>query len=336
MAGKKWMIIPDDLESLRSRYRLVQLLENHPIGVVVLRVEKMQGQPLFPVITVIEDALAASLWGESERRLCGEASGSSANACLSTGGSPVLVPRPNHKMRAVEHPKKKKHLGRSRRLWMRSVCRGFSGACSFEANAIVYARGREGIELRVTEEQGPMSYHANPREAGGPVRYGVLGSTLEEASLYPTAGQLFHRPFNMKMRALKIMGVLLPVQSRGIKECHALGLTSPLDKRGEPKYYYHMLGGRVPLSVGCPRVQDLFGKSHIMNEEEHRRIIAVGKRLKETGVAQVSQEVLRLDVSVPSEWEFLEEALAKARSMARGRLEVELAQHWVEGMAKGE
>ncbi|KAL5980429.1 hypothetical protein ACLOJK_028337 [Asimina triloba] len=102
------------------------------------------------------------------------------------------------------------------------------------------------------------------------------------------------------------------------------------------EYRYHMLGERVRLFVGHPPVRDSFGTSRIMSEEECRRVIAARKRLEETGVAQVSRKTLRPDANVPSEWEFLKEALAKARNMARERLEVELEQRWAKGMAEGE
>ncbi|KAL5986760.1 hypothetical protein ACLOJK_015093 [Asimina triloba] len=86
------------------------------------------------------------------------------------------------------------------------------------------------------------------------------------------------------------------------------------------KYCYHMLG--VRLSVGRPHAQDPFGTSSIMVKGERRKIIALEKRSEETGVEQVSREVLRSNVSISFEWELLEEALAKARSIARERLEV--------------
>ncbi|KAL5978016.1 hypothetical protein ACLOJK_037039 [Asimina triloba] len=82
----------------------------------------------------------------------------------------------------------------------------------------------------------------------------------------------------------------------------------------QAEYRYHVLGERVPW--------DPFGTSNIMDEEERQKIIAVGKRPEETGVAQVSREVMRPDASVPSEWKLLEEALAKARNLAREGLEL--------------
>ncbi|KAL5988881.1 hypothetical protein ACLOJK_026983 [Asimina triloba] len=102
------------------------------------------------------------------------------------------------------------------------------------------------------------------------------------------------------------------------------------------EYRYHLLGERVCLSVGHSWVWDLFGTSRLMSKEECWRVITIGKRLKETGVVQVSREILRQEANVPSEWEFLEEALARARNMTRERLEVELEQRWAERMVEGE
>ncbi|KAL6010889.1 hypothetical protein ACLOJK_001331 [Asimina triloba] len=60
-----------------------------------------------------------------------------------------------------------------------------------------------------------------------------------------------------------------------------------------------------------------------LDKEERQKIIAIGKHPKEVGIEQASQEVLRSDVIAPSQWEFLEEVLAKARGMTRERLEIE-------------
>ncbi|KAL5997312.1 hypothetical protein ACLOJK_008242 [Asimina triloba] len=164
---------------------------------------------------------------------------------------------------------------------------------------------------------------------------GVLGSTFGEASSCPSDDQLFRRPFDIEARALKILGDLLLVQSRGIRKCHALDLTPSLDKEGlEPvermlleflpdmwrelseleeticlidectsqaEYRYYMLGERVRLSVGASS-----GLGSVRDEPHHER------------------------GGMPDE-----EALAKARNMTREKLEVELEQHWAEGMAEG-
>ncbi|KAL5985462.1 hypothetical protein ACLOJK_027446 [Asimina triloba] len=66
-----------------------------------------------------------------------------------------------------------------------------------------------------------------------------------------------------------------------------------------------------------------------MDEEECRKIIAIGKHPKEVRVEQMSRKVLRPDVSVPSEWKLIEEVLAKVRGMARERLEAERERCWV-------
>ncbi|KAL5976379.1 hypothetical protein ACLOJK_020710 [Asimina triloba] len=167
-----------------------------------------------------------------------------------------------------------------------------------------------------------------------------------EASSCPSNDRLFRWPFDMEERALKILGDLLPVQSRGIRECHTLGFAPSLDKEGrgagermlqeylpDAEYRYHVLGECVRLSVGQPHVWDLFRTSNIMNKGERRKIVAAEKYPKETGVEQVSREVLRFDASVPSKWKLLEEALAKARSMARERLKLDEAQDNAEGIS---
>ncbi|KAL5980803.1 hypothetical protein ACLOJK_028714 [Asimina triloba] len=54
-----------------------------------------------------------------------------------------------------------------------------------------------------------------------------------------------------------------------------------------------------------------------MSEEECRRVIKARNHPKEARVADVTREILRPDANIPSKWEFLEEALAKSRDMAR-------------------
>ncbi|KAL5988751.1 hypothetical protein ACLOJK_026853 [Asimina triloba] len=90
--------------------------------------------------------------------------------------------------------------------------------------------------------------------------------------------------------------------------------------------------GKLPTPNWFP---DQFGVTRIM-EEERRRIITVGKPTEEVAMVQMSQEVLRLDAHVPSERELLEEVLAKARGMARERLEAEGERCHIQGMAEGE
>ncbi|KAL6003713.1 hypothetical protein ACLOJK_004259 [Asimina triloba] len=157
-------------------------------------------------------------------------------------------------------------------------------------------------------------------EAETPMCRGVLRSTLGEASSCPTNDQFFHRPFDTKVRALKILGNLLPIQSRGIRECHALGLPPSLNKKGrglgkrmlleflpdmwwellklkerirlidrcasQTEYRYHVPGVHVRLFVEHPQVRDPFRMSRIINEAECRRVIAARKRPKETRVTQ--------------------------------------------------
>ncbi|KAL5986506.1 hypothetical protein ACLOJK_014839 [Asimina triloba] len=152
----------------------------------------------------------------------------------------------------------------------------------------------------------------------------VLWSTLKEASLCPMDDQLFRRPFDIEARALKILGDLLPFRSRGIRESHALCIAPSLDKEGRGpadrillEFLHNMWW---ELSELEERIHLIDGTSHVMSEEECRRVIAARKFLKETGVAQ---------------WEFLEEALTKACSMARERMEVKLKQRWAEEQDEG-
>ncbi|KAL5986363.1 hypothetical protein ACLOJK_014696 [Asimina triloba] len=141
-----------------------------------------------------------------------------------------------------------------------------------------------------------------------------------------------------------ILGDLLPIQSRGIREYHALGLAPALDEDGRgadermlldylpdvwkelselkericlingcssrTEYHYHVLGKRTQFPMGRSHIQNRFKVSGIM-DEEGRKIIVAGKHPEEVGVEQVSREVLRPDASIPSKWELLEEVLAK-------------------------
>ncbi|KAL6002474.1 hypothetical protein ACLOJK_034407 [Asimina triloba] len=68
----------------------------------------------------------------------------------------------------------------------------------------------------------------------------------------------------------------------------------------QAKFHYHVLGELICLYVGHPRVQDPFGMSHMMSKGERWRVIIAGKCTEETGVAQVSKEVLRPKTSVPN------------------------------------
>ncbi|KAL5985463.1 hypothetical protein ACLOJK_027447 [Asimina triloba] len=96
------------------------------------------------------------------------------------------------------------------------------------------APGREGVEADATKTQGSLpKCDTDLSEVKVPMRHGVMGSTFGEASSCPFGEQLFCRSFDMEARALKILGDLLPVQSRGIKESHALSLLSLWTKRGK-------------------------------------------------------------------------------------------------------
>ncbi|KAL6002636.1 hypothetical protein ACLOJK_022855 [Asimina triloba] len=72
----------------------------------------------------------------------------------------------------------------------------------------------------------------------------------------------------------------------------------------------------VRLSMGHPRVWDPFGTSRIIDEEEHQRIIAAGKLPEQTRVAQ--------------------RRLMPRLVALRERLEVELERRQVEGIAEGQ
>ncbi|KAL6004778.1 hypothetical protein ACLOJK_005334 [Asimina triloba] len=169
------------------------------------------------------------------------------------------------------------------------------------------APGRKGTEVRTIEEKGPSSYcGANPEEAEALVGLRVLGSIFGEASTCPMDDQLFHWPFDMEARALKILGDLIPVRPRAIREYNALGFAPSLDneERGADERMLQKF------------LLDVWQK--LSELEERIRLID------------------RPNVNIPSEWEFLEEALVKALSIAKERLEVKLERCRVEGIAKGE
>ncbi|KAL6000482.1 hypothetical protein ACLOJK_024181 [Asimina triloba] len=134
--------------------------------------------------------------------------------------------------------------------------------------AIFEAMGREGTRMDAAGVQGSVLRHdADPSEARAPTRCGVLRSTFREASSCPSSEQVFHRPFDMEARAMKILGDLLPVLISG-------GIL--LARAGEA-----LCSGLIPHR---------FRVTHIMDEEERRKIIIAGKRLEEVVVEQVSRE----------------------------------------------
>ncbi|KAL6002675.1 hypothetical protein ACLOJK_022894 [Asimina triloba] len=298
----------------------------------------------------------ASLWGESKGSLCGEASGSSADVRLLIEGSPTLVPRrPDHQTRADERPKKKhlrpmtldeeKRLARQEEVDLqaglalsREEARR-SGLIVASPEALVEpgplepapssvpivdveaditspvptferepseASGQEGTEVRTTKEKSPLSScDVSPREARAPVRRGVL-------ERHPCALRMTDSAIGLltwRGRRADVQEFLPSVWRELSKLEERVCLIDVCNSQA--KYRYHMLGERVRLYMGRPDVRDPFETSRIMDEEEHRRIIAAVKCLEETVVAQ--------------------EALAKARSMVRERLEVELEQHRVKG-----
>ncbi|KAL6000172.1 hypothetical protein ACLOJK_034850 [Asimina triloba] len=174
----------------------------------------------------------------------------------------------------------------------------------------------------------------NSNGVGAPVDLGVLGSIFGEASSCLSNEQIFRWPFDMEARVMKILGDLLPIKSRAIRECHALSLAPTLNGEGrEPgermllDYLPHMwkelskLEERICLLNGCSSQEEYWSSS--MEEDERQKIIAVRKRPKEAAVEQTSREVLRPNGHVPSEWELLKETCAKVWCMVRKRLEAE-------------
>ncbi|KAL5997072.1 hypothetical protein ACLOJK_008000 [Asimina triloba] len=217
------------------------------------------------------------------------------------------------------------------------------------------APSREGIGIDVTGAQGSMP-RRNVDLSGvrAPAHHGVLESTFGEACSCLSPEQIFHWPFDMEARTMKILSDLLPVKSREIRECHTLGHTPTLDGEGRgvdeqmllgyfpdmwkalselekrirlikgcssrAEYRYHVLGKRSApnrFPMGRSHVQDRFGVTSIMDEEERRKIIVVGKHPEEV----VVEQVLRPDANVPSKRELLEDTLIKIRGMVRERLE---------------
>ncbi|KAL5978021.1 hypothetical protein ACLOJK_037044 [Asimina triloba] len=146
--------------------------------------------------------------------------------------------------------------------------------------------------LSSKKEPSETPARATRDEAWVFVRRGVLGATLGEMSLSSVDDELFRCPFDVEARALKILGDLLPVKSRRLRESHALGLTAPLDKEGQ---------GSVELML-----LEFLPDVHIISEEEHWKVIAAGKSPEESGVPQITRET----------WKYLEESLEGIASEA--------------------
>ncbi|KAL6012753.1 hypothetical protein ACLOJK_003242 [Asimina triloba] len=201
---------------------------------------------------------------------------------------------------------------------------------------------------------------------------GALAATFGEPSLRKN-DEGFRRPFDMEGRALKILGDLVPVQSRAVWESAALSSQELWNVKGRgpiklmlrdllphvweelrdlerwfrsidgcsslAKYQYHILGTFLPLIMRDWWLGDLFGVSPNMSANECRKVIGAGKCPKEMGVAQVFKEVLRPD-SLPFVWECLVNTLSvdlfKARSKAEEELEASLERRYAKGAAEGE
>ncbi|KAL6003142.1 hypothetical protein ACLOJK_023365 [Asimina triloba] len=262
----------------------------------------------------------ASPRGEPEGHQNGEASGPTPGTHLSTGGSPTPVFHClGHTTRLEERPKKRKRLGpttvnkeaqerlvrqeeedlqaglalsheKARRSGLFIASPEASvDPTSFRVSAFTCS---QGVEADTAEAQGSLSERdADPCGVGVPMRHGILRSTFGEASFYPSGERLFCQPFDMKVKSLKILGDFLPVQSRGIRECHALGLTPSLNKEGRgvdermllkylPDVWKELseLEERVCLIDGC--VSWAKHRYH----EECQKIITTGKRPKEVGL----------------------------------------------------
>ncbi|KAL5980825.1 hypothetical protein ACLOJK_028744 [Asimina triloba] len=89
---------------------------------------------------------------------------------------------------------------------------------------------RDGVGMNGVGVQGSLPRcDVDPSGTKAPVHRGVLGYTFRDALSCPYRDLVFRWPFDMEARAMKILGDLLPIKSRGIRECHALGLASILD-----------------------------------------------------------------------------------------------------------
>ncbi|KAL6002293.1 hypothetical protein ACLOJK_034223 [Asimina triloba] len=179
------------------------------------------------------------------------------------------------------------------------------------------ALDQEGVGADIARAQGSRPMHdADQGEVKAHVHRGVLGSIFEEVSFCPFGEQVFHRPFDMEARAMKILGDLLPELLEQERICLIDGCSSRIE------YRYHLLGKHFKFPMGRSHALDQFGVSNI-TDKERRKIIVARKRPEEVGVEQVSREVLRPDISVHTEKELLDEVFAKVRGIARERLESE-------------
>ncbi|KAL5978857.1 hypothetical protein ACLOJK_018752 [Asimina triloba] len=104
----------------------------------------------------------------------------------------------------------------------------------------------------------------------------------------------------MEARALKILGDLLPVQSRGIRECHALDLASSLDEEGREagermllEYLPDVWKELLELEEDLFNRRDRFGVNNIMDEEECRKIIVTPRSHIEKGKEFLVQALKR-------------------------------------------
>ncbi|KAL5996489.1 hypothetical protein ACLOJK_026569 [Asimina triloba] len=163
----------------------------------------------------------------------------------------------------------------------------------------------EDVEVEASEDRGPVPQcRAEPVEAEAFAHRGVLRATLGEISSRGVDDEIFRRPFDVEARALKILGDLLPIQSRSLRENHALGQVAPLDREGQ----------RLAKLLLLEFLPDVWRK--LMELKERIRLI--------NGVAQVTRKVLRPNASFPSIWEHLEGLLASVVSEAHRIVKEEL------------
>ncbi|KAL5986630.1 hypothetical protein ACLOJK_014963 [Asimina triloba] len=178
-----------------------------------------------------------------------------------------------------------------------------------------------GVETFVPRREGSLS------GGGAPVRCGVLTSIFGEASSYPSNEEIFRQPFDIEVKAMKILEDVLLVESRGdgpASRCCGNIFRDVWKELLE-------LGERICLVDGCA-----FGEEYREASKDYRRREAP----RGGGSEAVASGVLRFDAPLSSErklmeeWELIEEACAKARGITRKRLEAEGERCHAEGMTE--
>ncbi|KAL5978474.1 hypothetical protein ACLOJK_029591 [Asimina triloba] len=152
----------------------------------------------------------------------------------------------------------------------------------------------QGVEEEASREEAPPT----------PVRRKVLGATLGKPSSNRSNEDIFRCPFDMEVRALKILGDLLLLQSRGLQE-------TPLNKEGRgpkermlSKFLPDMWGEirdleeRIYLIDGCASQAEY--RYHVLKEFpstilEHHHVedlFGVSRSLKGGGVVGLARAAL--------------------------------------------